>query len=384
VATALCLAATLVVSLCAQVFPSFLTRLSGSSGEQGLLLFSMFLLYPVSSLASGVVADRLGKRGVMTAGLLLVAAPFALSAAVPDIRVRTLAMLLFGLGEGVVETQVSALISDLSPARERAMLNLAQLLFSLGAAGGPFLLALLFLLPTGATIGAVLWGCAAACAAPAAVFAALTGAGGPLREPRRPVPAKGQSFRLTPALGLLAAGVFVYVAAEMGTASWLAKYGEVHLGLAPEMAPVCITAFWGGLSASRLLTGFLSARVPDRAILYSSLLFTFAGQIFSFTVANPAAAIVGFALTGIGMGPIWATLVAMAGRWYRESSGTAIGLLVASGGASAALIQAAMGWLSAPQRLGLRLTLLALSAFTAANLLIVRQVLRGRPSPARA
>ncbi len=40
-----------------------------------------------------------------------------------------------------------------------------------------------------------------------------------------------------------------------------------------------------------------------------------------------------------------------------------------------ALIQLAVGWLSAPQRLGLRVTLLGLAVFTAANLLVVRRAL---------
>jgi MFS family permease len=170
VITALCLAAILAIALCAQVFPSFLTRIGGSAGEQGLLLFSMFLLYPASSLAAGIAADRVGKRAVLGAGLACLAATFALSAAVPDIRVRTLAVLLFGLGEGVVESQATALLSDLSPARERSMLSWSQLMFSAGAAGGPFLLALLFSLHTGATLAAVLWACSALCAAPALGF----------------------------------------------------------------------------------------------------------------------------------------------------------------------------------------------------------------------
>jgi hypothetical protein len=47
-----------------------------------------------------------------------------------------------------------------------------------------------------------------------------------------------------------------------------------------------------------------------------------------------------------------------------------------------AVIQLAIGWLSAPQRLGLRLTLLALSAFTAANFLVVRRALAAHAVPA--
>jgi fucose permease len=395
--TLLGLGAILVIALSAQVFPSFLTRIGGSAAEQGLLLFSMFILYPASSVTAGIVADRVGKRAVLAAGLAAVAVPFALSAAVPDLRVRTLAVLLFGLGEGAVESQASALLSDLSPERERSMLNWSQVVFSAGAAGGPFLLALLFSLPTGATLAAVLWTCAALCAALAAAFLlaarAQGGRGLPAGREEMGGPALPDGLRLPglrlaglrqagPGLGVLAAALFLYVAAEMGTASWLAKYGEIHLGLAPALAPVCLTAFWGGLSASRILAGSLSARVPDSLLLYGSLALTLAGQVFSFTVRNPAAALAGFALTGMGMGAVWPTLVAIAGRRYRRASGTAIGALTASGGLAVAVIQLAIGWLSAPRLLGLRTTLLALSAFTAANFLVVGRALAAHAMPA--
>jgi fucose permease len=389
VTTALCLAAILAIALCAQVFPSFLTRIGGSAGEQGLLLFSMFLLYPASSLAAGIAADRVGKRAVLGAGLACLAATFALSAAVPDIRVRTLAVLLFGLGEGAVESQATALLSDLSPARERSMLNWSQLMFSAGAAGGPFLLALLFSLHTGATLAAVLWACSVLCAAPALGFALHIGRGSAPAAPRASAahPAPGVRGRLTggitlrqPGLAVLAVAVFLYVAAEMGTASWLAKYGELELGLGAALAPICISVFWAGLSISRILAASLSARVPDAPLLYGSLVLSLLGQVLAFTARQPAAALAGIALAGVGMGAIWPTLVAVAGRRYREGSGTAIGALVASGGLAVALIQLAVGWLSAPQRLGLRVTLLGLAVFTAANLLVVRGALPARAS----
>jgi fucose permease len=326
------------------------------------------------------------------------AATFALSAAVPDIRVRTLAVLLFGLGEGAVESQATALLSDLSPDRERSMLNWSQLLFSAGAAGGPFLLALLFSLRTGATLAAVLWACSALCAAPALGFALPIGrrraAPAPRAAPRvraappgadaaQPVPEiRGRligGIRLGQSgLVVLAVAVFLYVAAEMGTASWLAKYGELELGLGAALAPICISVFWAGLSASRILAASLSARVPDAPLLYGSLALSLLGQVLAFSLRQPVAALAGIALTGVGMGAIWPTLVAVAGRRYREGSGTAIGALVASGGAAVALIQLAVGWLSAPQRLGLRVSLLGLAVFTAANLLVVRGALPAR------
>jgi fucose permease len=387
VITAVCLAAILLIALSGQVFPSFLTRLGGSSGQQGLLLFSMFLFYPVSSVLAGAVADRAGKRRVLAAGMACVGLPFALSALFPSLAARTAAVLLFGLGEGVVESQVSALLADANPSRERSVMNWSQFMYSAGAAGGPFLIALLFTLRTGVTVSGVLWACAAAGFLLAALFPLAGGraASAVNRPPTEPSP-EAPGFRVllrTPGLLLLAVAIFLYVAAEMGTASWLAKYGELHLGLSVELAPVCITVFWGGQSVSRILAGFLSARISDAALLYGSLLLALAGQIFTFSVSAPVAALIGLSLTGVGMGAIWPTLVALAGARYRRSSGLAIGILTASGGVAVALIQLAVGYLSQPRLLGLRLTLLALAAFTALNLLIVRRALRPRPAPTR-
>jgi fucose permease len=352
------------------------------------------------------VAGRIGKRRVLAAGISLIGLPFALSALLPNLTVRTAAALLFGLGTGGVESQVSALLSDANPSRERSALNWSQLMFSAGASGGPFLIALLFTLRTGTTVTRVLWACAAAASLLAALFA-LSGREEP--PARRMAPRAGargvatipatstrgartnpetatMGFRAligSPGLLLLAVAIFLYVAAEMGTASWLAKYGEVHLGLSAELAPVCITIFWGGQSVSRILAGTLSARVTDAAVLYSSILLALAGQVFAFAAGHPIGSLIGLGVVGVGMGAIWPTLVALAGARYRQSSGLAIGILTASGGVAVALIQLAVGWLARPGLLGLRFTLLALAGFTAANLFIVRRALRLRPAPTR-
>jgi MFS family permease len=128
VLTAISLSAILFVAVDAQVFPSFLTRLGGNTMQQGLLLASLFLLYPVSSVTAGYVADRTGKRLVVGGGALCITLAFALSALLQGIGARTLSVLLFGLGAGVVESQVSALLSDAHPERGRSTMNLSQML----------------------------------------------------------------------------------------------------------------------------------------------------------------------------------------------------------------------------------------------------------------
>lgn len=373
--TALSLVGILLLAVDAQVFPSILTRLGGSSVQEGLLLAALFLLYPVSSMAAGIVSDRLGKRGVVAGGFVLVALPFALSAVFPDIRARTLAVLLFGVGAGVIESQNSALLSDLHPNRERAIMNLSQTMFSAGAAGGPFLIGLVSALSRSFSLSPLLWGAAALNFALflLLVLAPLVSSGRaspPAASPPRSAAPLLPLLR-EPLLWLLAAGIFLYVAAEMGTAGWLAKFGETELGMRRSLAPLCLSVFWGGLGVSRTILGLGRVRWNDRTVLVASLAVSLLGQLLAFSVRSLTLSLVGIAVAGFGMGAVWPTIVALAAARFRRASGTAVGIVVAAGALAVPIVQSLVGLLSRPGLLGLRLSLLSLSILTLLDLVLV-------------
>ena len=391
--TALSLAGIFLLAVDGQVFPSLLTRLGGSSLEEGLLLAALFVFFPLSSVAAGTLSDRIGKRVVIAAGVLIVGLPFALSGVFTDIRARTLAVLLFGLGGGVVESQISALLSDLNPRRERAVMNLSQTLFSAGAAGGPFLISLVSSLSRKLGLSSLLWTVAGANFALFVLFVlaplvpgargetsatAPSGSDGRRTEQRPPRPSALQTRSLVrqPLLWILAAAVFLYVAAEMGTAGWLAKFGETELGLRREIAPLCLTLFWGGLGISRALLGLGRIDWSDRAVLIGSLILSLASQVAAFTLRSPWAAMAAIAAAGFGMGAVWPTLVASAAVHFRASSGTAVGIVVAAGALAIPIVQYLVGLFSRPELLGLRNSLLALSVLTLLNLALVLAVFR--------
>jgi MFS family permease len=383
--TLLCLATIFVVAVSGQTFPSLLTRLGGSPVQQGLLLASLFLFFPASAAGSGYLADRLGKRPVVAAGIAVGALPFALSALLPGLWTRILAVLLFGAGAGAVESQSSALLSDLHPRRERSVLNLSQTLFSAGAAGGPFLIAVVGTLGGGISLPVLLWAVAGINGLLCLGF--LLPARPQLRtSPAGPAPGQPQAELRTvrallarPLLRWLLAAIFLYAAAEMGTAGWLAKYGQLYLGLSAELAPVCISLYWGGVGVSRVLVGLLSARVGDRALLLASLGLSAAAQLASFLLHTPAAALGTIALLGFAMGCVWPTLVAMAGAQFRSQSGTAIGLMVASGALAIPVVQLLMGLISQPRLLGLRGSLLCVAVLPLVDLLVVARLRPGKP-----
>lgn len=369
----LCFTAILVLAISGQVFPSFLTRLGGDSLQQGLLLSSLFFFFPLSSVTAGIIADRVGKMRVVAFGLVLVALPLGLIAVFQSVWARTVTLLLFGIGGGIIESQSSALLTDISPARERSIMNLSQTLFSVGAAAGPFLLALIYTATDRLSITTVFWFLAAANALLAASF--LTGrkptSGSADHEPL------GLKKLLTDrTLLTLALSIFLYVAAEMGTAAWLAKYGEIHLGISRELAPMCIAVFWGSLGLSRAVVGLLSHRFTDRTILIMAVGLSIGAQLFAFSVKNTAAALAGIGVLGFGMGCVWPTLVALAGSKFRRDSGSAVGIMVAAGALSIPLIQVLIGFTSQPDILGLRRSLLGLTVLSLLNLLLIFRIFR--------
>ena len=165
----------------------------------------------------------------------------------------------------------------------------------------------------------------------------------------------------------------------MGTAAWLAKYGEYHLGLSRELAPLCIAVFWASLGSSRALVGAMTGRIPDRTVLILALSLSIAARAFTFSVNSTALGIAGICVLGFGMGCIWPTLVALAGSRFRSDSGSVIGIMVAAGALSIPLIQMLIGFTSDPAVLGLRRSLLGLGGLSALNLFLIARTFRRTP-----
>ena len=369
--------AILVLAVSGQVFPSFLTRLGGDSLQQGLLLSALFFFFPLSSVTAGIVADRVGKVRVVAFGLILIALPLGLIAVFQGVWARTVTLLLFGIGAGIIESQASALLTDISPNRERSIMNLSQTLFSAGAATGPFLLALIYTATERLSITSVFWVLAAANALLASSFLI---AKKPTQGTVYHEPLQLKDLFTDRTLLALALSIFLYVAAEMGTAAWLAKYGEIHLGISRELAPICIAVFWGCLGLSRAAVSLLSHRIADRTVLLLAIGLSIGAQLFTFSINNTAASLVGIGVLGFGMGCIWPTLVALAGSKFRNASGSAVGIMVAAGALSIPLIQLAIGFTSRPDILGLRRSLLGLTVISLLNLVLVLRIFRGSPA----
>lgn len=369
--TVLCLYAILILAVDAQVFPSVLTRVGENSIEQGLILSAFFLLLPFSSAFAGLAADRVGKKLILIAGSFFLVLPFIISAGVEQLWVRACAVLSFGIGAGAVEGQASALLTDIHPGKERSVVNLSQVFYSLGAAFGPLAISLMLREFPKLTLSTLLYSVSV-------MTVSVTGGFMFLKE--------GVRHTTTPVTGgfktvlgdnqgrLLLMAMFFYVASEMGTAGWLAKYTEVHLLVPSSLSPLSLTLFWSGLGLSRVLVTFFFKKVRDTHLLTTALFFSFISRCAAFTVNEKTFTMTLFFFIGFGMGTVWPTLVAVIGRKFRESSGSAVGLITAAGGIAVPIMHQVIGILSREELLGLRYTLFGLGIFSILNILIVHRI----------
>ena len=358
--------AILVLSVNSQIFPSVLSQINATPFEQGILLSFLFILFPFSSAAVGMLTDRVGKRLVLAGGSLLLGVPFLISAFIGSFWIRTISVILFGIGMGAVEGQTSALLSDSFPGKERSVMNISQTFFSIGAAGGPFLIVILYRIFPAMGLFRIFF--------TAGLISIFLSAGFLFLKTERSVSPSEKNIHIHDLLSdkiwiLLAVGLFVYVASEMGTVSWLAKYGTDILGLSVKTGPVCIALFWAGLGISRFLIGSSFHGFKSRHILLFSFSLTLVFQVLAFSTLKLWIVLPSILFIGIGMGPVWPTIVSVAGSRYSGSNGFAVGALIAMGGLAVSVIQPLIGFLSMKEVLGLRATLFSLSLLTVYNLI---------------
>jgi MFS family permease len=102
-----------------------------------LVLVVMNVVYAASAYPAGALSDRMGRRGVFLAGILLLIAADAVLAAASSLSLAAVGVALWGLHMGFTQGLIAALVADTAPADLRGTgfgaLNLVTGLAALAA-----------------------------------------------------------------------------------------------------------------------------------------------------------------------------------------------------------------------------------------------------------
>ncbi|MDY0077616.1 MAG: MFS transporter [Bacteroidales bacterium] len=278
-------ATTFIVTLSAPVKEIF----SLSEFEAQLLSSAFFIAYPLMSMPTGRLIDRIGYKKTVIAGLILMALGSFIY--VPAARIPSFPIFLaatFILATGVVFLQVAAnpyVTAIGSPDTASSRLNFTQALNSIATMIAPWLISVAIFkglqTPIDPLLAAervpmpfIIMGVAVLLVAIAIFTIKLP----TLKSEKK----EKKSIFKYPHVVLGGLAIFMYVGAEVGNAGLIVNYLKHSLGMEAEMASTYAAIYWGGAMVGRFFGSFMFS---DMKI---SKKFTFALPVLALALVSGA------------------------------------------------------------------------------------------------
>ena len=319
------------------VWPSMRATFGRPVSQLGVLLASYTTGYLVASVATGRLTRAMGTGRLLAAGASVSAAGFAAYAISPVWAGVVAGSALVGTAAGVLDAGLNAYVAEHLGVRA---LNALHACFGVGATAGP-------LLVTGLLQADASWRLAYvllfAFEAGLAIAFLATRAGWSTSATTLPAPSDRPTVLVV--LGILV--FFVYVGIEATAGQWSYSLFTERRGMSTGVAGVWVGAYWGCLTAGRLLAGLVAHRVGPRALLNASMTGTAAGTALIWWSPAPVVGALGLALTGLSLAAIFPTLIAITpSRLGVERARSAIGYQVAAAALGGALVPGLAGVLA--------------------------------------
>ncbi|SEI84281.1 MFS transporter [Demequina mangrovi] len=285
--------ATVVTAL-----PQFKERYSIDDDTVSLITLTVVLGAAAGSVMADRVAVRLGSRASLVLGLALQAAALVSIAAPVPFPVFWSLFAVYGLGLGCVDAS-AAMQGVLVQRRMGKAVMGSFFAANTGAAiAGALLMSAGAATPLGASLGLV------AAGAVAAVTAAL---GVRLLDPTRERAADTGSARPPlPMRGLWALGLVVLAAltADSTVATWSSIHLSDGLGASAAVAPLGYAVYAGTTLLTRLVSDLAVRRFGRAPLAIATVSIAGAGLLIAGAVPAVPAALLGFALAGMGVGAL--------------------------------------------------------------------------------
>ncbi|HEX8070495.1 MAG TPA: MFS transporter [Pyrinomonadaceae bacterium] len=364
-------------------------------GAAGVLFTARSLGFLLGALGGGRAYDRTRGHPVMAGALGAMALLLALTPLAAALWPLALVMLLLGCAEGWLDVGGNTLLTWTHGAQVGPAMNALHFAYGVGAALAPVVVArtaahggvapaywtlALFMLPAAVWLWRVPSPAPPTIEAPTdetpnartdgAVYAPVDGATpisvreGVSHTPYRDVArTSSDDAARTPLVALVAVFFFLYLGVEVGFGGWIYTCA-VALGLSGADGAAYLTAaFWGALTAGRLLAIPFAARLRPRLLLFVSLVGALLSLAVVLAAAAPAALWAGTLGLGLACASIFPTMMAFAGRHVRLT-GRVTGWFLVGASAGGMLVPWLAGRLFARQgpRAVLALVLLDLCA----------------------
>jgi MFS family permease len=324
--------------------PAIKESLGLSDGELGTALVGLAIGLVVGTRVAGAPIDRWGSRPFMRAGFPLLAATLLLPALADNGVQLFLALLVLGVASGALDVAMNAQGIEVERTLRKPILSGLHGLWSVGLGLGAGLAALaaaagLDPLPHFAIVAAVL-------ALASLVF--LRGLLPEHEQIRAPEPDNEDRIplRWTLPLALLGVIVFCSFVGEGSASDWSAVYMTQELGTSQALGALAFASFAVTMATMRFVADSLRTRFGNVVLVRGGSLVAAGGLGLALLINEPAAAIAGFALLGLGLAAVVPIAFAAAGEMDPRATGSLVGRVATVGYVGSVAGPIAIGWLA--------------------------------------
>jgi MFS family permease len=346
--------------------PAIKESLELSDGELGTALVGLAIGLLIGTRVAGAPVDRFGSRPVMRAGFPLLAATLLLPGLADSLIALFLSLFVLGLASGALDVAMNAQGIEVERTLGKPILSGLHGLWSVGlglGAGAAAVAAAAGLdpLPHFAIVAAVL-------ALASLVFLRDLL---PEREQVRAALSEEEEEQRIPLhwtlpVALLGVIAFCSFVGEGAASDWSAVYMTQELGTSQALGALAFTAFAVTMAITRFAADPLRTRFGNVVLVRGGSLVAAGGLGLGLLIHEPAAAIAGFALLGLGLAAVVPIAFAAAGEIEPRATGRLVGRVATVGYVGSVAGPIAIGWLAEATSLRAALGLVVLLALVIA------------------
>lgn len=303
----------------------------------------VLLWFFVLSVPVGILQDKLGKRKMLSAGMILQAIGLGLPFIHYSFTMMLASFILLGIGNTIIQVSANPLLQDVTPPEKLASyMSTSQFIKAIISFSGPLIAALM-----AKSFGN--WKLVFAVYGITSLIAAFWLSMTPIVESKSD--RKHASFASCFGLlknrfvALMALSIFLIVGAEVAINTNVSNILIARYGISLEIAVVGISMFFAGETISRFLGAIILNWIKPRLFLLLAAMLSLAGIVGIFLSPTNIIAFAFIFITGLGIGNMFPIIFSLALEKMPERANEISGLLImaVSGGAVIPLV---MGFVS--------------------------------------
>ena len=279
--------------------PSVKSEYGLDEATLSMVLLAAALGAVIALFFAGRVVARLGARGAVAVGGLIMCTVLSLVLTLPGLAVLLPAMVVFGAAMSLFDVSINSEGTELETLSGRTIMSNLHGMFSVGGMLGAAITAAMLNHGVPALTQLV------AISGLLALVIVATSRGMLDTHPSRPEAGSQATFAwprgLLLVIGLL---IFAGMTAEGVMYDWCVLYLKQDIGLPQAQAAIGYATFSGAMAVSRFAGDTLRSRYSERALLLCGASLSAVAMAVVLLVGNAWVALIGFALVGAGLAPV--------------------------------------------------------------------------------